>query len=165
VIAPTFGAGFCVLHASVASWALLSEAPVQALVELTRALAQSQDIRDALDLVVRCVTEQLGAEHALIILARAGDNVGHVASLHGPSWPRTRADVARTAPPPQLGVNLEAHPEIRDVLSSGQSLLLDDAARARLALGRPPAGALAREAAASIVPISYEASVHGVLLA
>lgn len=51
-----------------------------ALVELTRLLAKSEDIRDALHAVVTCITERLGAEHALVILAHPGGAVGHLAA-------------------------------------------------------------------------------------
>ncbi|HEU4577951.1 MAG TPA: PAS domain S-box protein [Polyangiaceae bacterium] len=129
------------------------ERPLQALVELTRFLASSQDLREALQAVIRCITDSLDVQDCRIILAREGDAVGHLAA-------------ASTAPDSALspaGVDLEAYPEIEQVLSTGETLVThlpvagSPVAASQIAGGPGPAGCLA------VVPIGFDGAPQGVL--
>jgi PAS domain S-box-containing protein len=116
-------------------------------------LAKSQDIRDALHAVVSCVADRLGAEDAVVILAQAGEAVGHLAAASA----RDIRDVS-------LSVDLEEHPEIRQVLVTGQDLVMEGVDVARL-LAPSTLVARARPRRLLIVPISYDGTQHGVLCA
>ena len=83
---------------------------MQALVELTRFLAKSQDIRDALNAVVACASALVDARASAAVLAEPGDSHGHLAAANA-------AGAARGA---GSSVDLSVHPEIQRVLDSGQ---------------------------------------------
>jgi PAS domain S-box-containing protein len=130
---------------------------LQALVELTRLLAKSQDIRDALHAVVNCVAESVGAEDVLIVLGQPGEPIGHLAA----AYTRTR-DALHLS----LNVELEEHPEIRQVLATGQELVIEGVDIAHLLT--PATGAASTSAEPRrllIVPISYDGIPRGVLCA
>jgi PAS domain S-box-containing protein len=88
---------------------------LEALIELTRFLARSQDLREALQAVIVCITDSLDAQECRIILAREGDSVGHVAAASDSSAPESMI----SGEP----VDIEAHPEIEQVLSTGETLV------------------------------------------
>jgi PAS domain S-box-containing protein len=125
---------------------------LQALVELTRLLAQSQGLREALHAVIHCVTQSVDVHECQIILAHAGDLVGHVGA--------TSLVSPRKTPNLNESFDLEAHPEVEQVLSSGETLMLD------VTGSQPPAptpGAEPRQRCLAVVPIRYDGNVHGVL--
>ena len=94
--------------------------------------------------VIHCITDSLGAEDCRIILAREGDSVGHVAAASDVS--------ALDGAPAGETVELEAYPEIEQVLSTGATLV------AQLP-GVPPAPSRS----VVVVPIGYDGGLHGVL--
>jgi len=122
---------------------------LQALVELTRLLAQSQGLREALHAVIHCVTQSVDVQECRIILAHAGDLVGHVGA--------TSLVSPRKTPNPSESFDLDAHPEVEQVLSSGETLLLD------VAEPTSPAAAEQKERCLAVVPIRYDGNSHGVL--
>jgi PAS domain S-box-containing protein len=125
---------------------------LQALVELTRFLAKSQDIREALHAVVSSTAEIVEAEVCAVVLAEAGDAYGHLAAVF-PQTPRE----ARTA---SSSVDLEAYPEIVAVLLGGDLLVFDEVEPARLLVKR---SGVKRKQKLVIVPIGYDGGRHGVL--
>ena len=125
---------------------------MQALVELTRFLAKSQDIREALHAVVESAAEIVEAEVCAVVLAEAGEAYGHLAAV----CPQTERE-ARTA---SSSVDLEAHPEVVAVLLGGEVLVIDDVGPARLLVKRP--GVKGKQKLV-IVPIGYDGGRHGVL--
>ena len=86
---------------------------MEAVVGLTRFLAKSQDLREALQAVVRCITDSLPVQQCQIILAREGDAVGHVAASSSPANDAHHSE----------GIDLEALPEIEQVLCTGATLV------------------------------------------
>jgi PAS domain S-box-containing protein len=122
---------------------------LEAVVGLTRFLARSQDLREALQAVIRCITDSLPVQHCQIILAREGDSVGHVGATSSPA-----SDAH-----PSEGIDLESLPEIEQVLSTGETLITT--------INEPredlPAAALAGERLVVVVPIGYDGAQHGVL--
>lgn len=141
----------------MASFSTNCERSLLALVELTRLLARSQDIRDALHAVVNCVTESLGADDSMVILAHAGEATGHLAA--------TSSGATRDARNLSLSVDLGAHPEVTEALSTGNTLVIDavdpapSLARLSHVTGQPGPYSLV------LVPIGYDGSQHGVLFA
>jgi PAS domain S-box-containing protein len=151
---------------------------LEALVRLTRFLARSQDLREALQAVIACITDSLDSQECRIILAREGDSVGHVA-----------ADGDASAPEGMISgepVDIEAHPEIEQVLSTGETLVTqvngwggDLGGSPASGSPPPPAEALAPAGAETpappqtrspvtercvvVVPIGYDTGRHGVL--
>ena len=87
---------------------------MQALVELTRFLAKSQDIRDALSAVAACASTLVDARMSAVVLAEPGDSHGHLAGAGA-------AGASRGA---GSSVDLSAHPEIQQVLDSGEILII-----------------------------------------
>ncbi len=128
---------------------------MQPLVELTRFLAKSQDIRDALHAVVSYVTDSVGADDSLIVLAHASDSVGHLAA--------TSASAARDALSLNLGIELEAHPEVCQVLCSGQTLITEGIEPTRSLIHPARLGAQGGPHCLAVVPICYDGGQHGVL--
>lgn len=118
--------------------------------ELTRILATSQDIRDALSAIVACASALVNAR-AVVVLAESGDTHGHLAAASD-----GRAGLATGS-----SVDLAAFGEIQQVLESGQLLTLADVARGRLLL-EPPAGEAGPHGLA-IVPIGHGDNRQGVL--
>jgi PAS domain S-box-containing protein len=125
---------------------------LQALVELTRLLAKSQDIRDALHAVVHCITQNLGAEDSFVILAEAGECVGHLAATSA---------TTRDASGFSLSVDLEGQPEIQQVLASGHGLVIAATDAASPLSGSVPRAPGPR--CLAVMPISYDGAQHGVL--
>jgi PAS domain S-box-containing protein len=128
---------------------------LQALVELTRFLARTQDIRDALHAVVGCATEVVAAEVCLVILAESGESHGHLAAAN-----TTRARDSRGT---SLSVDLAMHPEITQVLRSGTSLVLDDVDPSRFLVQQPGPEPGVGPFCLAVVPIGYDGGRQGVL--
>jgi PAS domain S-box-containing protein len=146
---------FCARAAFVASLSDYRGRRLQALVELTRYLAKSQDIRDALHAVVTCATRIVGAEASSIVLAEAGESHGHLAATH--------ATEARDARGASLSVDLSAHPEITDVLHRGESLVLRAFDPARFVVQRPGPKPSVAPFGLAVVPLVYDGGRQGVL--
>jgi PAS domain S-box-containing protein len=128
---------------------------LQALVELTRFLARTQDIREALHAVVNCATEVVAAEACLVILAETGESHGHVAAKSiGP---------ARDARGLSLSIDLAMHPEISQVLRSGESLVLDDFEPSRFLVKQPGPEPSLGPFCLVVVPIGYDGGRQGAL--
>jgi len=121
---------------------------VQALVELTRILARSQDIRDALNAVVACASTLVNASVSAVVLAEPGDPHGHLAAV---SAGRHTAGSS---------VDLTAHSEVQQVLASGQLLVIEDFDPKRFLI---EPGASDVPHALAIVPLAYDAARQGVL--
>jgi PAS domain S-box-containing protein len=128
---------------------------LQALVELTRYLAKSQDIRDALHAVVTCATRVVGAEASSIVLAEAGESYGHLAATHTSN--------TRDARGASLSVDLSAHPEVTQVLHRGESLLIEGFEPDRFVLNRPGAEAAVGPFGLAVIPLAYDGGRQGVL--
>jgi PAS domain S-box-containing protein len=124
---------------------------LEAVVELTRFLARSQDLREALQAVIRCITASLPVQQCQIILAREGDSVGHVGASSSPTSDAHHSE----------GIDLEALPEIEQVLSTGATLITTvSEPREGLGASGPEA---AVERTVLVVPIGYDGAQHGVL--
>jgi PAS domain S-box-containing protein len=123
---------------------------LQALVELTRFLAKSQDIRDALNAIVACGSTLVDAQSGAVLLAEPGDAHGHLAAV----------SAGRKARSAGSSVDLASYPEIQRVLEDGQPLTLQSVDPKRLLIepgdGQGPQGV-------SIVPIAYDGTRQGVL--
>ncbi len=133
---------------------------LQAIVELTRFLARSQDFRDALHAVVSCITESFGASDCMVILAHPGETSAHLGA--------TSAVASHDGSSVNLSIDLSAHPDVRAVLGAGQTLVLENVDapsmdRARLLGLRTPAASGPHTLA--IVPLSHDGGQQGVLYA
>jgi PAS domain S-box-containing protein len=128
---------------------------LQALVELTRFLARTQDIREALHAVVNCATEVVAAEACLVILAESGESHAHVAARS--------ISLARDARGMILSIDLAMHPEISQVLRSGESLVLDDFEPSRFLVKQPGPEPSLGPFCLAVVPIGYDGGRQGVL--
>jgi len=102
--------------------------------------------------VIHCVTQSVDVQECQIILAHAGDLVGHVGATSFVS--------PRKTPSLNQSFDLEAHPEVEQVLASGETLMLDVAAP-QLPAATPEAAATQR--CLAVVPIRYDGNSHGVL--
>lgn len=89
----------------------------QTVLELTQALASTLDIRDILFTVVQRVASVSRVDRCSIVLAGEPSNVGFVVATSDDEQLR------------DLPIDLNKYPEIREVLSTGQSLIIRDAAR------------------------------------
>jgi PAS domain S-box-containing protein len=122
---------------------------LQALVELTRFLAKSQDIRAALDAIVACGSALVDAQASAVLLAEPGDAHGHLAAVNEGRKTRSAGS----------SVDLVAHPDIQRVLETGQLLTLAAVEAKHLLV--EPAGGSAHTVV--IVPIAYDDIRQGVL--
>lgn len=128
---------------------------MQALVELTRFLAKTQDIRDALHAVVTCATEAVGAEACVVILAESGESHGHLAA--------TSTSRGSDAHAISLSVDLATHPEIGQVLHTGQSLVLEHVDPVRFLVKQPESAPSRGPFCLAVVPIGYDGGRQGAL--
>jgi PAS domain S-box-containing protein len=128
---------------------------LQALVELTRFLARSQDIRVALHAVASCATEVVKADVCLVILAESAESHGHLAATSS-----TRARDVRGV---SSSVDLVTHPEITEVLRTGESLVLDDFDPLRFLVKQPGPEPGAGPFCLAVAPISYDGGRQGAL--
>jgi PAS domain S-box-containing protein len=105
--------------------------------------------------VVGCATEIVAAEACVVIMAESGESHGHLAAMS-----TTRARDARGL---SLSVELATHPEITQVLRSGESLVLDGVDPSRFLVKQlgpePGAGPFCLV----VVPIGYDGGRQGVL--
>lgn len=128
---------------------------MQALVELTRFLAKTQDIRDALHAVVTCATEAVGAEACVVILAESDESHGHLAAMS-----KGRAGDTHGM---SLSVDLATHPEIKQVLQTGESLVLEDFDPLRFLVKQPGPESSGGRFCLAVVPIGYDGGRQGAL--
>ncbi|MEZ4225194.1 MAG: PAS domain S-box protein [Polyangiaceae bacterium] len=123
----------------------------QTVLELTQALASTLNIRGILFTVVQRVAEVARVDRCSIVLVRQNSSVGHVVA--------TSDDAELT----NLAIALEKYPEIQQVLSTGQTLVIRDAHRhPLLKVVRESDGGLEFKSLA-LVPISHDHRPTGVI--
>ena len=128
---------------------------MQTLVQLTRILAGTRDIRDALTAAAQLVAEGTGASQCSIVLAQSGQRV---AQLWATSDREARLDAATPEP---LTIDLDVHPEVRLALERGERQLVRSARFRALSHDRRREGATG---ALLVVPLEREqAPAAGVL--
>lgn len=118
---------------------------------ITQKLASTQDARDILFLVVQRVADIALVDRCSIVLFGESNNVGYV--LATSDDPRLR----------DLPIDLANYPEIREVSTSGRTLVIPNAAEHPLLEGvrrAPPARGFSSLA---IVPIAHDQGTVGVL--
>jgi PAS domain S-box-containing protein len=127
------------------------ERDAQVMLELTQALSSSLDFRDILFTVVRRVAEVAKVERCSIVLVRDDGDVGYVVAASDDEHLR------------DLPIALDQYPEIREVMSSGQPLVIRDTRTHRLLdvvrKGLPAASF----SSLALVPIVFEGKPMGVL--
>lgn len=92
------------------------EKDAQVVLELTQALASNLDIRSILFTVVQRIAEVAKVDRVSIVLVAAPENVGYVVAASDDEQLR------------DLAIDLTKYPEIQRVLSTGQPLVIEDAA-------------------------------------
>jgi PAS domain S-box-containing protein len=126
---------------------------LQTLVQLTRVLAGTRDIRDALARAARLVAEGTGASSCSVVLAQSGQRVAQL-------WASSEPESAAGAPHP-ITIDLDAHAEIRLALERGERQLVRSARFRALSHDKGREGAAG---ALLIVPLGREqAPAAGVL--
>jgi PAS domain S-box-containing protein len=127
------------------------ERDAQVVLELTQALSSSLDFRDILFTVVRRIAEVAKVERCSIVLVRDEGDVGYVVAASDDEHLR------------DLPISLDQYPEIREVMSSGQPLVIRDTRTHRLLdvvrKGLPAAAF----SSLGLVPIVFESRPMGVL--
>jgi PAS domain S-box-containing protein len=127
------------------------ERDAQVVLELTQALSSSLDFRDILFTVVRRIAEVAKVERCSIVLVRDEGDVGYVVAASDDEHLR------------DLPIDLNQYPEIREVMSSGEPLVIRDTRTHPLLevvrKGLPPAGF----SSLSLLPILFEGKPMGVL--
>jgi PAS domain S-box-containing protein len=123
----------------------------QVVLELTQALASNLDIRGILFTVVQRIAEVAKVDRVSIVLVRDQGEVGYVVAASDDEHLR------------DLPIDLTKYPEIRQALTSGEPVVIPDAAtHPLLELVRHDSPALAFSSLA-ILPIVYEQRPMGVL--
>jgi PAS domain S-box-containing protein len=127
------------------------ERDAQVVLELTQALSSSLDIRDILFTVVRRIAEVANVERCSIVLVRDEGDVGYVVAASDDEHLR------------DLPIDLTKYPEIREVMASGEPLVIRDAMTHPLLQvvrkGMPAAGF----SSLALLPIVFESRPLGVL--
>ncbi len=127
------------------------EKDASVVLELTQALASNLDFRGILFTVVQRIAEVAGIDRVSIVLVREQENVGYVVAASDDEQLR------------DLPIDLTKYPEIQQVLSSGEPLVVEDAATHPLMeIVRTGQGNVTF-ASLSILPILYEGKPMGVL--
>ena len=127
------------------------EKDAQVVLELTQALASTLDFRAILFTVVQRIAEVARVDRVSVILVRDQGQIGYVVAASDDEHLR------------DLPIDLGNYPEIQQVLSSGQPLVIPDAdTHPLLELVRHDAPARAFSSVA-ILPILYEGRPMGVL--
>ncbi len=123
----------------------------QVVLELTQALASNLDFRGILFTVVQRIAEVAKVDRVSIVLVREQGEVGYVVAASDDEHLR------------DLPIDLTKYPEIKSVLSSGEPLVIPDAAtHPLLEIVRHDAHARTFSSLA-ILPILYEGKPMGVL--
>jgi PAS domain S-box-containing protein len=126
------------------------ERDAQVVLELTQALSSSLDFRDILFTVVRRIAEVAKVERCSIVLVRDEGDVGYVVAASDDEHLR------------DLPIDLNQYPEIREVMGSGEPLVIRDTLTHPLLAvrkGLPPAGF----SSLALLPILFEDKPMGVL--
>ena len=127
------------------------EKDAQIVLELTQTLASNLDFRGILFTVVARIAEVAGVDRVSIVLVREAGQIGYVVAASDDEHLR------------DLPIDLANYPEIQQVLTSGEPLVIPDAATHPL-LEIVRADAHARTfSSLAILPILYEAKPMGVL--
>jgi PAS domain S-box-containing protein len=127
------------------------EKDAQVVLELTQALASNLDFRGILFTVVQRIAEVARVDRVSIVLVREQGQIGYVVAASDDEHLR------------DLPIDLANYPEIQQVLTSGQPLVIPDAAtHPLLEIVRHDANARAFSSLA-ILPILYEGRPMGVL--
>jgi PAS domain S-box-containing protein len=128
---------------------------LQTLVQLTRVLAGTRDIRDALAAAALLVAEGTGASRCSIVLAQSGRRIAQL-------WATSdREATLDTTVPEPLTIDLDAHPEVRLALERGERQLVQSARFRSLSHDRRREGA---PGVLLVVPLAREqAPAAGVL--
>ncbi|MDB4942584.1 MAG: sensory transduction histidine kinase [Labilithrix sp.] len=121
--------------------------------ELTQALASNLDFRGILFTVVQRIAEVAKIDRVSIVLVREQENVGYVVAASDDEHLR------------DLPIDLAKYPEIHQVLTSGEPLVVEDAATHPLMeiVRSTGQGARPTFSSLSILPILYEGKPMGVL--
>jgi PAS domain S-box-containing protein len=120
------------------------------VLELTRALSSTLDLRTLLHTVVRRIAEMVEVDRASIVLGSPDEDIAYVVAT---SDDETLRDL-----PIQLG----SYPEIAQVLAGGEPLIVEDAASHPL-LRMPQVVLPERYRALTLFPISFEGRAIGAL--
>jgi PAS domain S-box-containing protein len=127
------------------------ERDANVVLELTQALSSSLDFRDILFTVVRRIAEVAQVDRCSIVLVRDEGDVGYVVAASDDEHLR------------DLPIDLNQYPEIREVMSSGEPLVIRDTRTHPLLevvrKGLPPAGF----SSLALLPILFEGKPMGVL--
>jgi PAS domain S-box-containing protein len=127
------------------------ERDANVVLELTQALSSSLDFRDILFTVVRRIAEVAKVDRCSIVLVRDEGDVGYVVAASDDEHLR------------DLPIDLNQYPEIREVMSSGEPLVIRDTRTHPLLevvrKGLPPAGF----SSLALLPILFEGKPMGVL--
>ncbi|MCL2724300.1 MAG: PAS domain S-box protein [Polyangiaceae bacterium] len=129
------------------------EKDAQLVLELTQALASNLDFRGILFTVVQRIAEVARVDRVSIVLVRDdNEQIGYVVAA---SDDRELRDLA---------IDLKKYPEIRQVLASGEPLVVEDAGtHSLLEIVREAGMQSAAFASLGILPILYEGRPMGVL--
>ena len=129
------------------------EKDASVVLELTQALASNLDFRGILFTVVQRIADVAKIDRVSIVLVREQENVGYVVAASDDEHLR------------DLPIDLTKYPEIQQVLTSGEPLVVEDAATHPLMeIVRTTAGqGKTAFASLSILPILYEGKPMGVL--
>ena len=126
------------------------EKDAQVVLELTQALASNLDFRGILFTVVQRIAEVAKVDRVSIVLVHAQENVGYVVAASDDEQLR------------DLPIELAKYPEIQQVLSTGQPLVVEDAATHPLMEIVRVAKQGSTFASLCILPILYESKPMGV---
>jgi PAS domain S-box-containing protein len=128
------------------------EKDAQVVLELTQALASNLDFRGILFTVVQRLAEVAKVDRVSIVLVREQENVGYVVAASDDEQLR------------DLPIDLTKYPEVQQVLSSGQPLVVEDASTHPLMeIVRTSGNGRTAFSSLCIVPILYEGKPMGVL--
>ena len=127
------------------------ERALRVLLELTQALASTLDFQDILYTLVRRIAEVVRVDRVSIVLVPDEPNVGFVVAA---------SDDARLS---NLRLDLHKYPEIQHVLSTKQSLTIDDVATHPVLDDVRESVQDARLRTLSLLPIIWEEEIMGVL--
>lgn len=123
----------------------------QTVLELTQALASTLNIRHILFTVVRRVAEVAHVDRCSIVLVGETEGVGHVIATSDDAELR------------DLTINLEKYPEIKEVLRTGNTLVIRDATRHPLLEAVRQSEPGLEFTTLALVPISHEQRPMGVI--
>lgn len=128
------------------------EKDAQVVLELTQALASNLDFRSILFTVTQRIAEVSKVDRVSIVLVRDPGDVGYVVAASDDEQLR------------DLPIDLAKYPEIRTVLSSGEALIIKDAAtHPLLEIVRQHDPQARTFSSLAILPILYESKAMGVL--